>query len=256
MAEALRTTYWVPQIGSKLARSACGTKRSARAAARWEMAGVANSPAAMAPAAVFKNALRCMMPSFERRSTTPSAGLRALRDPPEERQWALLNAGDAFAPSLILQEETRRRIDHVFDRRPIEPAHRSLFLVEVCCLIPGVDCGLDLRAGRPAEPRLVAVGTDRRVGRWIDTDRTGMPGVEHLPATLAGGRLLRPARRIGAPVDGSKIDVHAEPPQQVGRHVALGLGDWKILRRKAGDRLTRIAAFRQQTLGSRQISRT
>ncbi len=40
--QALRTTYWVFQIGSKLARSACGTKRSARAAARCEIAGVAN----------------------------------------------------------------------------------------------------------------------------------------------------------------------------------------------------------------------
>src|SRR6266436_3873417 len=64
MAEALRTTYWVPQMGSKFARSACGTKRSARAAARCEIAGVAKEPAAeRAPAAAidFKNALRSMM---------------------------------------------------------------------------------------------------------------------------------------------------------------------------------------------------
>src|SRR5215813_4587381 len=63
MAEALRTTYWVPQIGSKFARSAWGTKRSARAAARWEIAGVAKEPAAeRAPAAAadFRNALRFM----------------------------------------------------------------------------------------------------------------------------------------------------------------------------------------------------
>src|SRR5215831_20635696 len=64
MADALRTTYWVPQMGSKFARSACGTKRSARAAARWEIAGVAKEPAAeRAPtaAADFRNALRSMM---------------------------------------------------------------------------------------------------------------------------------------------------------------------------------------------------
>src|SRR5260370_4521249 len=64
MADALRTTYWVPQMGSKLARSACGTKRSARAAARCEIAGVAKEPAAeRAPAAAadFRNALRSMM---------------------------------------------------------------------------------------------------------------------------------------------------------------------------------------------------
>src|SRR5262245_44689728 len=59
-AAPLRTTYWVFQIGSKLARSACGTKRSVRAAARWEIAGVANELAVIAPAAVFRNALRSM----------------------------------------------------------------------------------------------------------------------------------------------------------------------------------------------------
>src|SRR5262245_44359627 len=64
MAEALRTTYWVPQMGSKFAKSACGTKRSARAAARCEIAGVGKEPAAdRAPAAAadFKNALRSMV---------------------------------------------------------------------------------------------------------------------------------------------------------------------------------------------------
>src|SRR5215468_10687859 len=59
MAAALRATYVVLQIGSKLARSACGTKRSVRAAARWEIAGVASPPVAIAPAAVFRNDLRC-----------------------------------------------------------------------------------------------------------------------------------------------------------------------------------------------------
>src|SRR5258708_6223323 len=61
-AAPLRTTYWVFQIGSKLARSACGTKRSVRAAARWEIAGVA-SPLVASAAAVFRNALRCMVAS-------------------------------------------------------------------------------------------------------------------------------------------------------------------------------------------------
>src|ERR1700720_164234 len=61
-AAPLRTTYCVFQIGSKLARSACGTKRSVRAAARCEIAGVASPPAASA-AAVFRNALRCMVAS-------------------------------------------------------------------------------------------------------------------------------------------------------------------------------------------------
>src|SRR6266436_1152146 len=63
-AAPLRTTYWVFQIGSKLARSACGTKRSVRAAARWEIAGVASPPAASA-AVAFRNALRSMTPSYK-----------------------------------------------------------------------------------------------------------------------------------------------------------------------------------------------
>src|SRR5262249_51279656 len=52
------------QTGSKLARSACGTRRNVRAAARWEIAGVARPPAvasAPAPTADFKNVRRSMM---------------------------------------------------------------------------------------------------------------------------------------------------------------------------------------------------
>jgi len=64
MAAALRTTYVVDQTGSKLERSACGTNRSVRAAARWEIAGVSRPPAvASAPAPIvdFKNVRRFMM---------------------------------------------------------------------------------------------------------------------------------------------------------------------------------------------------
>src|SRR5258708_16626073 len=63
MADALRTTKVVVHTGSKLARSACGTKRSVRAATLWEIAGVERLPtvaSAPAPAADFKNALRSM----------------------------------------------------------------------------------------------------------------------------------------------------------------------------------------------------
>src|SRR5262249_16097708 len=64
MAEALRTTYCVPQIGSKLARLACGPKRSVRAAAPCASAGadclpvVARLPAA---ATLFRNVLRSIL---------------------------------------------------------------------------------------------------------------------------------------------------------------------------------------------------
>src|SRR5215831_20886244 len=52
------------QTGSKLARSASGTRRSACAAARWEIAGMARPPAvASAPAPItdFRNVRRSMM---------------------------------------------------------------------------------------------------------------------------------------------------------------------------------------------------
>src|SRR5262245_22621615 len=60
-AAPLRTTYCVFQIGSKLARSAWGTNRNVRAAARCEIAGRAIPPAAAnapAPLSVVRNPLR------------------------------------------------------------------------------------------------------------------------------------------------------------------------------------------------------
>src|SRR5262245_8826180 len=59
-AAALRTTYWVFQIGSKLARSACGTKRNTRAARRCAIAGLASAPAPRTPAAALMNVRRSM----------------------------------------------------------------------------------------------------------------------------------------------------------------------------------------------------
>src|SRR5215218_7865396 len=64
MAEALRTTYWVPQIGSKFARLACGTKRKVRAAAPCESAGIERPPVAArlpTPANPFNTVLRSIM---------------------------------------------------------------------------------------------------------------------------------------------------------------------------------------------------
>src|SRR5436305_1786542 len=149
-AEALRTTNWVVQIGSKLARSACGTKRSARAAARCEIAGVASvpPPAARAPAAVFRNDLRSMC--------LPRARLNHLADTPEEGQRARHDAADALSPGLVLQEEAQRRIDHMVKCGLVQPARGLLFFVESLSLEPAVDLRFDLRAARPSEPRVVA----------------------------------------------------------------------------------------------------
>src|SRR6266404_7248981 len=60
-AAALRTTYWVPQMGSKLARLACGTKRKVRAEAPCESAGIERPPVAArlpTPANPFNRVLR------------------------------------------------------------------------------------------------------------------------------------------------------------------------------------------------------
>src|ERR1700738_3939878 len=61
IAAALRTTYWVPQMGSKFARSAWGTKRKVRAAAPRERAGIERPPVAArlpTPANPFNRVLR------------------------------------------------------------------------------------------------------------------------------------------------------------------------------------------------------
>src|SRR5215472_8107250 len=122
--------------------------------------------------------------------------------------------------------------------------------------VPGVDLGFDLRAGWPAEPRLLAVGADCGIGRGIDTNRAGVPRMEHLPAALAGRRFLRPARGVCTPIDGGKIDIHAKPSQQVSGDFALGFGDWQILCHHTGDRLAGIATLSQQSFGGIEVTRT
>src|SRR5262249_7865350 len=118
---------------------------------------------------------------------------RGLAHAPEERQRPLRDAGDVRAPGLMGEEETGRSVDRVLAGGLVEAADCGLLFVEIACLVPGRDLGFDLRAGRPAEPGLVAVGADRGIARRVDADGAGVPGMEHLPAALARGRLLRPA---------------------------------------------------------------
>src|SRR5262249_7785650 len=66
--EALRTTMVDDQTGSKLERSACGTKRRLRAAARWDTAGVASPPASAVKPTDLRNPRR-----FIRFSSTNSS---------------------------------------------------------------------------------------------------------------------------------------------------------------------------------------
>src|ERR1044071_2502836 len=78
-AAALRTTYWVFQMGSKLARSACGTKRNTRAAPRCAIAGAASAPAPRTPAAALMKVRRSMTDGAAmRRNFGAGEGIRTL----------------------------------------------------------------------------------------------------------------------------------------------------------------------------------
>src|SRR5262249_11354324 len=121
---------------------------------------------------------------------------------------------------------------------------------------PGGDLGLQLRRIRPAKPRGVAVGAERRIGRWVDAVGTGVPGMEHLPAALAGRRFLGATRADRSPVDRLEVDIHPEALEEIGRDVAERLGDRLVLRHQAGNRRTGIAALTEEPLGRFEVARS
>src|SRR5262249_38922433 len=178
-----------------------------------------------------------------------------LADAPEERQRPLDHAAHVLAPGLVGQEEAGRREDHVVERGLVEPPYRRLLLVEALGVIPSRYLRFDLGRIRPAEPRLLAAGAYPDRDRRIDAVGAGMPGMEHLPAALAGRRLHGAAGADRAPVDGGEIHIHPEALEQVGGDVALGLGDRLVLGDQTGDRLARIAALRKQFLGAIEVAR-
>ena len=67
-------------------------------------------------------------------------------DAPEERQRSRHDPGYVLAPSLILQKEAERRVDHMVKLLLVEPARDGLFLVERLGVEPGRDLGLDSRS--------------------------------------------------------------------------------------------------------------
>src|SRR5580704_2026143 len=191
-AAPLRTTYCVFQIGSKLARSACGTKRSVRAARRWDMAGAA-SPAvaakAPAPVADFRNSLRSMLrtPPTERaspeRSIEAIAPSGSLADVPEKGQRSPRYPRDVPPPRLVRQIRSERRVDDVIESSPVQPACRRLLLSKRLRVVPGGDLGFDLWNARPTEHRLLAIGTQEFVG-GVGRIHPIHPGVVEVPAAL------------------------------------------------------------------------
>src|SRR5262249_417405 len=109
-------------MGSKLARSAWGTKRSVRAAARCEIAGVANEPAtdsAPTPAIDLRNALRSIVGLLRCPDALPDAlesKLRAeLRLIPNQKRLFVLPKKEAFPPNGINKRP-------VFNARDVAPA--------------------------------------------------------------------------------------------------------------------------------------
>ena len=77
-----------------------------------------------------------------------------------------------------------------------------------------------------------------------------------MPAAPPGRRFLCSARNYRAPVDGRIIHVHSKAFEDIGGHVTKGFDERNILRHQAGDRLSRIATFRKQTLGGIEVART
>src|SRR5262249_4833711 len=197
-AAALRTTYWVFQIGSKLARSACGTKRNTRACARWPIAGAARPPAAAkTPAAVLMNV---------RRSNAGPIRSNRLGHAPEERQQPGRDPADVLAPGIIPQIHAERRVDRVIERGLVQPPrNKLLFIGRLPVVVPRRDLGFDFRNIRPAEERLVAIGAKQLVG-GIETVDAVKGRVENVPAALARRRFLRPARDHRTPVERRIVD--------------------------------------------------
>src|SRR5579871_1302023 len=124
-------------------------------------------------------------------TTARSGGFRYT---PGERHRPLHDAGDVLAPRGIAQEKAGGRVNDVLERRFVETGDRGLFLIEAFGIEPGRDFLFDGGAIRPAIPGFVAAGPNGNIDGRIHAVRTGMPGVEHLPAALIVRRLLRATR--------------------------------------------------------------
>src|SRR5580692_3294834 len=125
-----------------------------------------------------------MVTRIRRRMYEPmwfTAASRGLRYAPEERQRPLHDPRHVLAPGGVAQEKARRRINDVFHRSFIEAADRGLLLVEALGAEPRRDFLLDLLAGRPAPPGLVARPANGGIANRAEAIRPGVPGMEHLP---------------------------------------------------------------------------
>src|SRR5262249_50730691 len=128
-AAALRTTYWVFQIGSKLARSACGTKRNTRAAPRCAIAGVARAPAPRTPAAALMNVRRSMTARLLR-DIRPSCP-RTIRLASPLSDAACVEKGARALPVRARPRRAQRRGEILERAKGFEPSTPTLAILRV-----------------------------------------------------------------------------------------------------------------------------
>ena len=156
---------------------------------------------------------------------SPTASIAVFVTSQNTGNGALTTPDTSSARPDSLLEEAGRHVDHVVHRGLVESPITAFSAARSGAAIPVGDLPLHRVRFRPAEPGGVAAGIERDIRRRIHAVRAGMPGVEDVPAALVRRLLAGAALADGAPVQRLILHVHADPLQQIGRHVALRLGD-------------------------------
>src|SRR3984957_10111851 len=113
---------------------------------------------------------------------------------------ALDDAGDVLQAGGLLEVLAGRQVRHALERGLLDAGGELLLRGQIGRVNPGVDAGLHLGHIGPAEPCLVAIGTQRLIGdrrRHVDTVPTGD---EHAPTAFVRRILLRAPLNQSAPV--------------------------------------------------------
>ncbi len=112
----------------------------------------------------------------------------------------MITPGDVRAIGRRQDELPGRNERHELERAPLHRVAAFFELAAIGRVEPGFAQLLELRIGRPAEPRLVAGAADREVDRRIHHVGTDEPGVEDVPAAFLRRLPHRAARDQRAPV--------------------------------------------------------
>jgi hypothetical protein len=95
----------------------------------------------------------------------------------------LLDAVDAFAPSLLLQKHPERSVNRVLERNSVQPAGGSFFVFEGLSVIPCFNLGFDGGDIGPSEECLVTVCANDLAG-WVNAVNAIKERMKNLPAAL------------------------------------------------------------------------